>query len=43
MRCMSEVWLRMPVARDLAQVAKTSHAVLQKVTAVDDARFALAV
>lgn len=39
----AEVWLRMQVAYDLAQVAKTSQAVLQKVTAVDDARFALAV
>jgi addiction module HigA family antidote len=36
-------WLRMQVAYDLAQVAKTPHFVLQKVTAVDDARFALAV
>jgi hypothetical protein len=32
----------MQVAYDLAQVAKTSQAVLQKVIAVDDARFALA-
>lgn len=38
----AEVWLRMQVAYDLAHVAKTSQAVLQKVTAVDDARFALA-
>lgn len=36
-------WLGMQVAYDLAQVAKPPHFVLQKVTAVDDARFALAV
>lgn len=38
----AEVWLRMQVAYDLAQVAKASQDVLQKVTAVDEARFALA-
>ena len=38
----AEVWLRMQVTYDLAQVAKTSKAVLKKVIAVDDARFALA-
>jgi plasmid maintenance system antidote protein VapI len=35
------VWLRMQVTYDLAQVARTSQAVLKKVIAVDDTRFAL--
>lgn len=39
----AEVWLRMQVTYDLAQVAKTSKAALKKVIAVDDARFELAV
>ena len=38
----AEVWLRMQVTYDLAQVAKASKVVLEKVIAVDDARFALA-
>ena len=38
----AEMWLRMQVAYDLAQVAKTSKAALQKVTAVDEAKFAMA-
>ena len=38
----AEVWLRMQVAYDLAQAAKSSQAALQKVTAVDASRFALA-
>ena len=37
-----EMALRMQVTYDLAQAAKTSQAVLQKVTAVDEARFTLA-
>lgn len=37
----AEVWLRMQVTYDLAQVAKKSKAVLKKIIALDDARFAL--
>ena len=37
----AEVWLRMQVTYDLAQVAKTSKGVLKKVIAVDDAIFEL--
>ncbi len=37
----AEVWLRMQVTYDLAQVAKKSKAVLKKIIAVDDARFGL--
>lgn len=36
----AEVWLRLQVTYDLAQVAKTSKAGLKKVIAVDEARFA---
>lgn len=37
----AEVWLRMQVTYDSAQVAKTSNAVLKKIRVVDETRFAL--